>query len=122
MLFYLRYLMLALLVAVSALGLGLGGAWPGLGFVFSLLAVAGGDWLVGRDETTPALRHKKLLNGLLYLSAPLLLALCALLWLRAGELNPAGWPAWARGVSSFWPASGLYAPDSARAAISPLGW
>jgi Fatty acid desaturase len=85
---YLRFLGAYLFAVVTVAGLLLGGPWMWLGFVVIYGAMIFGDGILGDTYDEPAYGHTRLLNSLLYMTVPVLLALCvALAWMAgSGDL------------------------------------
>jgi alkane 1-monooxygenase len=112
---YLRFLGAYLFAVVTVAGLLLGGAWMWLGFVVIYGAMIFGDGILGDTYDEPAYGHTRLLNSLLYLTVPVLVALCVALAWMAGSGDLLGLGAALQSVAGF----DLYAN---RAATLPWHW
>jgi len=93
---YLRFLGVYAFAVATVAGLLLGGAWMWLGFAVIYGGTILGDAFLGDTLDEPAYRHPRLLNSLLYLAVPALLAVgVAMAWM-AGSGDLLGLGAWAQ--------------------------
>jgi len=93
---YLRFLGVYAFALATVAGLLLGGAWMWLGFAVIYGGTILGDAFLGDTLDEPAYRHPRLLNSLLYLAVPALLAVgVAMAWM-AGSGDLLGLGAWAQ--------------------------
>lgn len=72
MLKYLKYLSNNILIGVTVFGFILGGHWLWLGFVFTIVATVGGDFLFGDHGEAPKYSYPQLLNLVLYSYFPVI--------------------------------------------------
>jgi alkane 1-monooxygenase len=112
---YLRFLGAYLFAVVTVAGLLLGGAWMWLGFVVIYGAMILGDGILGDTYDEPAYGQTRLLNSLLYLTVPVLIALCVALAWMAGSGDLLGLGAMVQSAAGV----DLYA---SRAATLPWHW
>lgn len=74
---YVRYLLMTALMLLTIVSFLVAGPWLWLGFCLTLAGVIGGDAIAGSDLKEPDYQHPWLLNIMLYLNLPLLLAMLA---------------------------------------------
>ncbi len=98
---YLRFLGVYAFAVATIAGLLLGGAWMWLGFAVIYGGTILGDAFLGDTLDEPAYQHPRLLNSLLYLAVPALLAVgVAMAWM-AGSGDLLGLGAWAQSSLGF---------------------
>lgn len=86
---YLRYCIMFPLLALSVIGLAMGGPWMWMGLTVSLFVVVVGDELLSADPTLPSYSHPEFLNLFMFCTLPFIAAMFALLiWMCAPSSDP----------------------------------
>lgn len=93
MLKYVRFLLIYLLLACAVAGNLAGGPWMWTGVLVLALLAFVGDEVLARDSSNPIYRYPAVLDGMLYLSLPLVVLMyVGLLW---NSVDPLTLPTWA---------------------------
>ena len=101
MIHYLKYTLFHLLLVPGVVGFTLGGHWLGLGLLFAILLVVGGDLILGDDKSTPKMEQTWLLNLQLYSALPVMFLLYFLILWSVAEGDPLGYGAWIESITGY---------------------
>jgi alkane 1-monooxygenase len=117
MLKYLRFMSIYPLVAVTGVGLALGGPWMWLGFVTVYLMFVVGDGLLGDDLSEPVYAHTGVLNATLYCALPMIVLITLPLAWMLGTDDLLGLGAWVQATFGY----DMFAARTDTTALNLLG-